>query len=68
MWRSHPLPMSASRDMREWLSTAARSALVRSDAEVEASVKAAVKAAASGVADRMVSVRPCLKAAVEADS
>ena len=54
--------------MREWLSTAARSAVSRAAVDAAGSVKAAAKAAASGVAERIVSVLPCLKAAVDADS
>merc|ERR1719424_671819 len=67
-WRSIPAPMSASRLTREWLRTAARMAAARADGVAAGSVKASVKARDSGVADRIVSVRPCLKAAVEADS
>ena len=66
--RALPLPVRASRVMREWFWTALRIAAARSEGAEAASQKAAAKAADSGVAERMVSVRPCLKAAVEADS
>mmetsp|Transcript_15633 Transcript_15633/g.33438 ORF Transcript_15633/g.33438 Transcript_15633/m.33438 type:complete len:233 (+) Transcript_15633:689-1387(+) len=61
-----PLPIKHSRVMRVWLSTAARIAAARADGEARASQNVLAKASDSGVADRMVSVRPCLKAAVEA--
>ena len=67
-WRSIPLPISAFLVMREWLLTAARSTSSRAEAVVLASLNASANAAASGVHDRIVSVLPCLNAAVEADS
>lgn len=49
-----------------WFLTAARISAAFSEGEACESVKASVKATDSGVAERIVSVRPCLKAAVEA--
>ena len=68
------MPVSASRVMREWLAAAARISATFSDGVAFAppftppSQKAAAKACDSGVAERIVSVRPCLNAAVDADS
>ena len=62
------LPVSASRVIFEWLPAAARSKPAFSADEDAGEQKAVAKASASGVHERIVSVRPCLKAAVEADS
>eukprot|EP00962_Isochrysis_galbana_P014513 scaffold4156_cov101-Isochrysis_galbana.AAC.4 len=63
---SIPFPVIASRVTLVWLRTAARISAALRWGEARVSRKASVKALDSGVADRIVSVLPCLKAAVEA--
>lgn len=63
-WRSTPFPIAQSLVVAECVSIALRSAASLSARDALGSWNARHMAAESMVADLMVSVRPCLKAAV----